>query len=66
MNVDKITYSREEGGFTQHINGKPVATFRIKGWMNNLRETPERSYSNAHKPSNKFYRTQFEYHGKLQ
>ena len=59
---DKITYGREEGGFTVYVNGKPQGTFRIKGWMNGLREMPELKPGQG--KVNPFLLTQYEYHGK--
>lgn len=59
--MPKITYGREEGGFAVYSDGKKIAVFRLKGWMNNLRETPERGYIPG-RPDN-FLRTQAEYDG---
>jgi hypothetical protein len=60
--ADIIKYGREEGGFSQWVNGKKVAVFRIKGWMNNLRETPPMDYR-GNKSGNNFLVTQIEYQG---
>ena len=62
MEKGKVTYGREEGGFSVWVDGKPVAIFRIKGWMNNLLKTPERTFSPGKVPG--FAKTQFEEHGK--
>jgi hypothetical protein len=65
--ADKITYGREEGGFAVYVNGKKQSVFRIKGWMNGLREWQGLSYTGSNKPKpNNFLRTQIEYHGKPQ
>jgi len=63
--IGKLTYGREEGGFALYHDGRKVMVFQQKGWMNNLRETPERSFSGPYK-SNRFLRTQFEYHGSIE
>lgn len=65
--ADKITYGREEGGFAVYVNGKKQSVFRIKGWMNGLHKIPEfKPGQSVTSRSNKFYQTQFEYHGKHQ
>jgi hypothetical protein len=64
MTQEKITYGREEGGFAVYVNGRKTAVFRVKGWMNNLRETPERTVGQGR--PNYFLKTQYEYHGKYE
>jgi hypothetical protein len=59
---EKITYGREEGGFSVWVNGKKVAVFRQKGWMNGLREMPE--FKPGIGKTNRFLITQYEYNGK--
>lgn len=64
---DKITYGREEGGFAVYVNGKKQSIFRIKGWMNGLRDLPDfKPGQSITRRSNRFDQTQFEYHGKYQ
>jgi hypothetical protein len=59
----KVTYGREEGGFAVYHDGRKVAVFRRKGWMNNLHETPPMTYT-GNRSGNKFLRTQIEYNGR--
>ena len=36
--MERITYNREEGGFSVLIGGKKIYGFKQKKWMNNLKE----------------------------
>ena len=62
-NIDKITYGREEGGFAVYVNGEKQSVFRVKGWNNKLRETPEYKPT-GYKKKSSFERTQYEYNGR--
>lgn len=56
----RVTYGREEGGFAVYHNGKKVCIWRVKGWMNGLREWPGISHSGA---PDRFMQAQKDYNG---
>ena len=61
--TQKIQYERAgDNSFYQLINGQKVAIFKIKGWMNNLIEEPNRLAGAGH--ISKFAITQYIEHGR--
>lgn len=58
----KITYGREEGGFSVHVNGVLQGIWRYKNWMGGLRKRQEVKTGSGN--PNYFLMAQCEYHGK--
>lgn len=68
MKLD-VKYKRiDDDKVIQLINGKPVAMFKLKGWLNNLMSYPDKTKgggsSSRGRRINRFNASQYEYNGK--